>query len=206
METVKTSEALEAQILEDARGKARRLLEAAQKECAFIRAEADRRDQEEVRRLQGVRDARLAAMRSDLEASVPLDVKRLRLEFFQKSVNKALEDLFASLDSRERARVIGGLVARAASAFINQRLVVGCSGVEPQEARRIIAANVAGAQVQDAAPLAPEEAADAGTGLIVETADRSRRLRATLKELTAQLLEEHREELVKALFGKDVQT
>ena len=47
---------------------------------------------------------------------------------------------------------------------------------------------------------------ETGTGLIVETADGSRRFRATLHELTALLLEEHREELVTALFGKDVQT
>ena len=206
METVKSSEALEAQILEDARAKARRILETARKEAASLRAEGDRRVQEELGRLDAARDARRASMRSDLEATVPLDLKRLRLAFFQRKVNEALDRLFKSLSTGERDRVLGGLVARASAAFVDQHLVVHCAGVEPEEAKRIVTANVAGAQVQEAAALAPEAAAETGTGLIVETADGRRRLRATLKELTMLLLEEHREQLLKALFGKDVQT
>jgi hypothetical protein len=52
--------------------------------------------------------------------------------------------------------------------------------------------------------LSSDQAAEAGKGLIVETADGSRRFRATLRELSDLLLEEHREELVTALLGKDV--
>ena len=205
METVKTSEALEKQILDDARAKARRIREAAEKERAAILAEVERRDAEEVNRLEAAGKARLAALRADLEASLPLELKRLRLDFFQKAVVEALEELFRSLDASELDRVLGGLVARAAFAFINQRLAVRCSGISPEEARRIVAANVAGAQVEECAALDVEQAADAGTGVFVQTADGSRRLRATLKELTSLLLEEHREQLVRELFGKDVQ-
>jgi V/A-type H+-transporting ATPase subunit E len=206
METVKTSEAIEAQIREDARVKARRVVEAAQKEADSIRAEADGRAQEELRRLDAAREARRAAMRADLEASVPLDLKRLRLQFLQKKVDGALEDLYRGMDTHERDRVIGGLVARAAPALAHQRLAVRCSGIAPEEARRIVTASISGAEVHELTPLPPEEAEEAGVGLIVETADGNRRLRATLKELTALLLEEDREELVTALFGKDVQT
>ncbi len=205
METVKTSEALEKQILDDAKAKARRIRENAEKERAAILAEVERRDAEEVGRLEGAGKARLAALRADLEASLPLDLKRLRLGFFQKAVVDALEELFRSLDAGELDRVLGGLVARAAFAFVNQHLVVRCSGISPEEARRIVTANVAGAEVDEAAPLDAEQAADAGAGLFVETADGGRRLRATLKELTSRMLEEHREQLVRELYGKDVQ-
>jgi vacuolar-type H+-ATPase subunit E/Vma4 len=205
MQTVKSSEALEAQILEDARAKARRITEAAKKECAEIRAAAERRDQEEVRRMESGRESRLAALRSDLEASIPLELKRLRLDFYQDRVQAALKELFESLEPRERGRIIGGMVAKASFAFTNQNVVVRCSLLPPEEARRIVTANVAGAQVREAESLPPDEAAEAGPGLFVETADGSRRFRATLGELTALLLEEHREELVKALFGADVQ-
>ncbi len=205
METLKNSEALEAQILEDARAKARRIMEAAKKESAAIRADADRREQAETARLEAARDARLAKMRADLEASIPLDVKRLRLEFYQKKVEGALQELFQGLGARERAQVLGGLVARAAFAFTNQHLVVRCSGIPAEEARHIVTSNVTGAQVNEVPALPAEESAETGPGIFVETADGSRRLRATLRELTALLLEEHREQLVKALFGSDVQ-
>jgi vacuolar-type H+-ATPase subunit E/Vma4 len=205
METVKTSEALEEQILEDARAKVKRIREKADKECAAIREEEDRRGAEEARRLDGVRQARLSAMRADLEASLPLDFMRSRLGFFQKSVDEALEKVFRSMDARERGSAIGSQLARASFAFVNQRLVVSCAGVAEQEARQIVAAHLPGAVIQELKELSPEAAAETGVGLVVETADGSRRFRATFQELSALLLEDHREEIVRALFGKDVQ-
>ena len=206
METVRTSEVLESQILDDARAKAARILESADKECAAVRAGWDRRGSEEVRRLEAVRAARIAALRHDLEASLPLDFLRSRLGFFQKAVSAALEGFFASLDAQELARIIGRQLAKASFAFINQRLVVWTAGVSDGDARKIVTGSIPGAVVQELKPLPPETAVETGTGLIVETSDGSRRFRATLQELTALLLEEHREELVKALFGKDVKT
>jgi len=206
METVKSSEALEAQILEDARAKARRIVEAARKEAATLRAEAERRSQEELARMDAARDARLSQLRADLAASIPLDLKRLRLAFYARSVDTALGELFQSFSPRDRDRVLGGLVARAASVLAGKDLVVRFAGITAEEARGIVTSNVPGAVVKKVEALEPEAAAEAGTGVIVETADAGRRLRATLKELTALLLEEHREELLTALLGKDVQT
>jgi vacuolar-type H+-ATPase subunit E/Vma4 len=204
METVKTSEVLESQILDDARAKAARILEAADKECAAVRAEWDRRGSEELRRLEAVRASRVTALRQDLEATLPLDFLRSRLGFFQKSVSAALDGIFASLDARELSRLVGRQVATASFAFINQRLVAWTAGIAEDEARRIVTESIPGAVVQEVKQLPPEAAAETGKGLVVETADGSRRFRATLQELAALLLEEHREELVTALFGKDV--
>jgi len=204
METVRTSEVLESQILEDARAKAKRLRDSAEKECTAIRAEAERRDAEEAHRLDSARAARVAALRADHEAALPLDFMRSRLEFFQKAVSGALEELFASFGEEELDRVLGRQVARASFAFITQRLVLRCAGISEQQARRIVTASVPGAEIREVHPLPAEEAAEAGKGLFVETADGSRRFRATLRELTALLLEEHREEIVTALLGKDV--
>ena len=146
----------------------------------------------------------MAALRADHEAALPLDFMRSRLEFLQKAVSGALEEMFASLSADELDRVIGRQVARASFAFIDQHLVVKCAGMSEQAARRIVTANVPGAEMRSVTPLPAEQAEESGTGLIVETEDGSRRFRATLRELTALLLEEHREELVTALLGKDV--
>jgi vacuolar-type H+-ATPase subunit E/Vma4 len=205
MEIVRTSEALELQILDDARAKAVRILDAADKECAAARAEWNKKDEEEVRRLQAVRAARVAAMQQDLDASLPLDFLRSRLRFFQDSVANALKIVFASLDASELGRLIGGQVARAAFAFINQHVVVSRSGISEQEARRIVAASIPGAVIDEVTTMSAETAEETGKGLVVATSDGSRRFRATMQEISALLLEEHREELLKALFGKEVQ-
>jgi vacuolar-type H+-ATPase subunit E/Vma4 len=119
-------------------------------------------------------------------------------------VSAALDGIFASLDARELSRLVGRQVATASFAFINQRLVAWTAGIAEDEARRIVTESIPGAVVQEVKQLPPEAAAETGKGLVVETADGSRRFRATLQELAALLLEEHREELVTALFGKDV--
>lgn len=161
-------------------------------------------DAQEAQRLDSARAVRVKALGADHEAALPLDFMRSRLEFFQKAVSGALDEMFASFTAEELQRVIGRQLARASFAFVNQRLVVRYAGISEQEGRRIVAASMPGADIGEVSPLPPEQAAEAVKGLIVETENGSRRFRATLRELTALLLEEHREELVTALLGKDV--
>ncbi len=202
MEILRTSDAMESQILEDARNKARRLLEAADKESSAIRAEWQRTLQDETQRLEAVRDGRLAALRQELASSLPLEYLRTRLVFIQEAVTSALRDLFEGLPSQELDRIVGCMLARAADSFKGARVAVSCAGMNADAARRIVQTSIPGAIVEEVRIL-PEESA--GKGVVLETIDGSMRYRGTLNELTGLLLEEYREELMTALFGKDVQ-
>ena len=181
METVKTSEALESQILEDARAKAKRIRDAAEKECAAIHAEGERRDAEESRRLDAGREAptgRACAPTSKLPC--PWTSCGPAWSFSRRRSTVPSRSCSRSFSAGELDGVIGRQVARAAFAFINQRLVVQSAGISAEEARRIVTANVPGAEIHSVTALPAEEAAEAGKGLIVETEDGSRRFRATL--------------------------
>ncbi len=205
MEILRTSEAMESQILDDARNKARRLLEAADNECSAVRSEWQRTLQEETRRLEAARDGRLSALRQELASSLPLEYLRTRLVFVQEAVTNALRDLFEGLSSLELDRIIGQMLSRAADSFKGARTAVFFAGIGADTARRIVQQSIPEAVVEKVTMLPEEEAALAGKGIVLETIDRSRRYRGTLNELTGLLLEEHREELMTALFGKDVQ-
>jgi vacuolar-type H+-ATPase subunit E/Vma4 len=205
MEILRTSEAMESQVLEDARNKARRLLEAADKECSAVRVEWQRTLQNETDRLEAVRDDRLNALRQELASSLPLEYLRARLVFIQEAVTGALRVLFEGLSSLEVDRIIGQMLARAADSFKGARVVVSCTGIGADAARRIVQESIPGVIVTEVKELPEDAAALAGKGVILETADGSTRYRGTLNELTGLLLEEHREELMTALFGKDVE-
>ena len=205
MEIVKTGELLESQIIEDARARARRLLEAADDECKAIHAEGEARLQEEVRLADRAQEARRATLRRELDASLPLDFRRTRLAFLQESVEKGLAAYFASLSSEDLARIIGRQLSRGAAAFAGKRIVLRYAGMDPARARRAAAESLPDASVEAVSEMTPQEAEAAGKGLIVECSDGSRRCRATIGEITINLLEEHREELVTALYGKDTQ-
>jgi V/A-type H+-transporting ATPase subunit E len=204
MDILKTSDALESQILEDARTKARRILESADKECAAIRAEAERAAQGEARSRQAVIDGQVEALRQELTASLPLDFMRTRLAFMQETMNRTLEELFDKLSGAELGRVIGKMLARAAYAFKDARVIVSCAGMSAEEAKRVVAANVPGVTIESVTQLPAEAAKAAGKGVILQTSDAGRRYRGTLNEMRNLLFEEYREELVTALLGKDV--
>jgi vacuolar-type H+-ATPase subunit E/Vma4 len=205
MEIVKTSDALESQILDDARVKARKVLESADKECVAVRAEWDRKDREEAERSDAAREAQCAALRQELASSLPLDFMRTRLSFIQDAVSAALKDLFDSLSPVDLSRIIGARLSKAAFAFTGARVAVEFAGMDAEIAKRIIRDSLPGVTVETVKPMDEELAALAGKGIILQTADGSRRYRGTLSELANLLLEEHREELVTALLGKDVE-
>jgi len=205
MEVLTTSDALESQIMEDARNKARRILESADKECAAVRAAGERKLLEETQRLDAAREARVAALRQELATTLPLDFMRTRLTFIQEAVSKSLDDLFDGLTGAELDRIIGRMLRRAAYAFKDAPVIVMCAGMDADEARAIVRESVPGAKVEDVRPLSAADAAAAGKGIILQTTDGSRRYRGTLNEMKNLLLEEYREESVTALLGKDVQ-
>ena len=204
MEILRTSDAMESQILEDARNKARRLLEAADKECSAVQAEWQHTLQEETRRLEAARDGRLGALRQELASSLPLEYLRARLVFVQEAVTGALRDLLSGLSSLELGRIVGQMLARAADSFKGARLAVSYAGMSADEARRIVQESVPQVSVETVKALAEETAAMTGKGIVLETVDGSTRYRGTLNELSGLLLEEHREELMTALLGKQM--
>jgi vacuolar-type H+-ATPase subunit E/Vma4 len=205
METVKSSEALESQILEDARAKARRLLEHADRECAAIRADWERKDAEELGRMEAAARARAQAMRQELASSLPLENMRSRLSHIQDAVTAALKALFDSLSGADLAAVIGGQLSRVAGPFAGEKVTVWTAGITADDARRLLAQSMPSTVVADVKPLSEDAARESGKGVVIESVNGAKRYRGTLAEVSAMLLEEHREELVTALFGKDVQ-
>ena len=201
MEVVKTGEALEKQVLEDARTKASRVLAEADRECEALREEWRRRTEADIRRVEADRDVKIAAVRQELGASLPLDFMRARLSHIQESVGRALEEFFARLAPEDLGRFIGGMMQRMPPVFKDTTVVVHASGIRPQDAKRIVEENVPGIRVE-----AVKDAADGGpdAGIVLETTDGHIRFRGTVRELSAQLLEQYREEMATALLGRDV--
>ncbi len=204
MEVVQSSEELEKQILEDARAKASRILAEAERECAGIRQEWERRTEEEIRRLEADKAGRIAAVRQELAATLPLDFMRARLSFVQEAVNQALDRYFAGLSPAQLSAIMAGLLRRIPPVLRGAAVVVSCSGVRPQDARRVVEENVPGVRVEAVKEVEPSADGRKDVGLTLETTDGRVRFRGTLGELSAQLLEGHRQELAEALLGKDV--
>jgi vacuolar-type H+-ATPase subunit E/Vma4 len=205
MEVIKSGDALEKQVLEDARTKASHLLAEAERECDAIREEWRRRTEAEIRKMQQNRETRIEAIRSELAASLPLDFMRARLSYMQEALDSALREFFSRLSAKDLATIIGNLLKRMPPVFRDTTAVVFASGLALNEARKIVEENVPGVTVQDVKEMAQGQPGDRrDVGLVLETTDRRIRFRGTMRELSTQLLEQNREELAEALLGRDV--
>ena len=84
-------------------------------------------------------------------------------------------------------------------------MVAYASGIRSQDVKRVVEENVPGVSVEDVKDLTQDAITDgADTGLVLEAKDGRIRFRGTMREMSAQLLEQHREELAEALLGRDV--
>jgi V/A-type H+-transporting ATPase subunit E len=196
MEVLNTGEELGRQILEDARKKASRLLEAADRECAAVCEEVRKATDAESARLAAERDRRRAALRTEMEAALPLDFLRRRLTFIQDTVVVALRTFLAGLSVDDLAAVIERRVRRASAAFEGRTIAVRRGGIDEARVRALLGRAAPGVGIDTV-----QEIAD-GRGVEIESSDGRVRFRCTTAELEAELLEDRREELAVAALGR----
>ena len=197
---MKTSEELEKQILEDARKKAQRILENADKECVSVQAEWAKKLEEETARMEEDAEREMKALQSELDASLPLDFMRARLGFIEDALRSRLRALFSGFSAQEKAEIIATLLKRVEPLFKGKTVTALVNGISAEEAGKIVRAVMPEAALQEVKELP----AEMGEGIVLETPDGRIRYRGTFSELQERLLEEHREELKLALLGKDL--
>jgi vacuolar-type H+-ATPase subunit E/Vma4 len=198
MEVLNTGEELGRQILEDARKKASRMLEAVDKECAAIREEGRRVAEAEIARLRAEGDRQIAALQAEMKAALPLDFLRTRLGFIQDTVSSGVRALLDSLSLEDLAGILEGRIRKAAGALAGRTVTVLHGGLGAGLARATVERAAPGIAISAVSPL------PGGRGIEIESDDGRVRFRCTTAELEAELLEDRREELAVAALGREV--
>jgi hypothetical protein len=89
MEEIQSTEALDREILEDARRKADKILKTAADSCAATVRRWERKEARDIAALKKQYEKRLEILQSELNARLPLDKKRSRLERIDALLNEA---------------------------------------------------------------------------------------------------------------------
>jgi V/A-type H+-transporting ATPase subunit E len=203
VEVLRTGEELERQILEDARRKASRTLEAAEKESQAIRGELEAQLARDVGRVEADRDRRIAALHAELEAQLPLDFMRARLAWVDGAVKRALRELFASMPGSEITAMLASRMRAAAGQFGDREVTVAWSGLTAEAARTLVEGALPRVRIVSVRAREAQHGEELTTGVLVESTDGRLRFRCTLAEIESQLLEELREEVAEALLGRE---
>ncbi|HOX49110.1 MAG TPA: hypothetical protein PLG14_07990 [Spirochaetales bacterium] len=201
MEEIASTEALEREILEDSRRKSERVLKEADEESRAVQAQAEERAAKAFASLEADYAARLDRLRAESLARVPLEKARLKAAHVHARVAGLVASRLAALSAERKAALVRALALEAGAACRSRfasGAALGFRGLSPEEAARIAAEALPGVRV--AAPA--EDPGLPAAGLLLEAADGSLSLRATVDLLGERLLDERRGELALSLCAK----
>ena len=196
MEEIRGTEALEREILEDARKRADRIIRKAEENARLLGAQTEQRIKEAISAL--LSEYRIKKRTAELEmlSRLPLEKARLDILYRDEILRKALKEALASMNPR-----LFGL-------WCVKRLVCQVELVRKSPAKVLVhgldseTMRDIGALFGQGSDISIEEAPTMKVrGLIVEPMDASYRISITENDLLEWLLDEKRGELAAALFG-----
>jgi hypothetical protein len=207
MEELQSTEALDREILEDARKKAYRTLKTADDAVKANASAWEQKAAEAAAELEGRYEARRRRSLAEISARLPLDKQRIWSEYVEKLLDSAAADWFAGL-SRERALALleNELAKRLAECpeFAAAKTVrVAWRGLEQAEAGALIKKQLPGVDLVFENSAAGEGIPSSGGRAYPELAldIPAVRISSSINMLVDSLLHDKRAELIAALLG-----
>ena len=196
MEEIRGTEALEREILEDARKRADRIIRKAEENARLLGAQTEQRIKEAKAALLSEYQIKKKTAELEMLSRLPLEKARLDILYRDEILRKALKEALASMNPR-----LFGL-------WCVKRLVCQVELVRKSPAKVLVhgldseTMRDIGALFGQGSDISIEEASTMKVrGLIVEPMDASYRISITENDLLEWLLDEKRGELAAALFG-----
>jgi len=214
MEELRSTEALDREILEDARKKAFKILKTADDTLAAQKKDWDKKTDEAVNALRNNYSLRLKKIDNEIFARLPLDKRRLRSETAEAFLIKAMGGHLASLGREALLAILGLELSRrieiCAADLTGTKLELLFSGMELSEANKLLARalnsskfDLAFSFKEAALAVFGDEKFSAIRGfpsIVINT--ENVKITASVESAAMTLLDDKRAELAEALLGE----
>jgi len=202
MEELRTTEVLGNEILEDARRKAQKILKTADDTLATQNRDWDRKIKHSTASIRKTFAARTKKTIDEIQARLPLDMRRLRSRTTESFLVKALDEFLRTL-SREKLlsvleRELRVRLTACTDDLIHHRSIIRYSGLSFDEARTIIEKMPYKGDWEFKADSVVREFP------LIFIESRTLRMIASVKSAAKALLRDKRGELAAALLGEGV--
>jgi vacuolar-type H+-ATPase subunit E/Vma4 len=194
MEVLKTSEIMEKQIIDEARQKASRILQNAEKECHKLEQDLKEQHERDVKRVEEEYNLLFKKMTRELEAALPLDLKRKRLLFIEKAIKENLQEFFKTLKPAELKSLLQLLMTKAKNVFKGKSITLSFNGLSADEAKGLVTSLIPDIRITQTTK------DETFTGLLLISADQKIKYRCTLNEIQGILLDDFRDKMQNALL------
>lgn len=208
MQELRSTEILDKQIHDEAVKKVQAILEQTEKDCKAIEDSVDQ-DLKDARKQKGeVYEKKLNNLKKNLEATLPLEKQRLELSYIQESLTSAINDYVFSLSEDERLSLLLSSLEGKKDLISKNKFTAYVYGLDFEKAKKSIEkelkTNLSDVKKTEFGKLIVEDGIELKTqqGIILESDDKTLRLRLTLSQLVNSVLDNNRDKLVAALFGE----
>lgn len=199
MEELRSTDALDREILEDARRKAEKALRAADQTALEVSASWDKKLAGDIAALERKHAQRIAALRTETFARFPLDQRRVRVQRAEKLLSESMDEFLRSLPRQRKLAVLEReLFSRSPELSGDGELAVRAEGLKEAEARAVLARALGDC----AFSLQCVPGDDEKPSLVAERGRTS--VRCGIARLGEDLLRENRAGLASALLGPEV--
>ncbi|ULQ60353.1 hypothetical protein K7I13_03325 [Brucepastera parasyntrophica] len=206
MEELRSTESLDREIQEEARRKAEKILKASENDARQIAANVSERI-EHIRKAKEQEYAKkIDAYRKDTDSAIPLEKQRLLVSFVDISVHNALSAWFREMGEDRQILLLKSLLAKYKSVLAGRKISAVFHGFTVKNVKKILEAVFGPDSVENVTEIPEKRALELGfsSGIFVESADHGIICRATMEELTYNILMTKRQELAENLLGGEI--
>lgn len=216
MEVLRFTEGLEQKIQADGEAKVQQIVSDGERECQRILRDFEARFASFESEKRAETESKIAALRRDVQSELALKQDRLQFSFKSSAVLSGINEYLGALPQDRLLQLLERKLNDYKQVMAGRQLVakivdMDTSLVEPL-LLKVFGKNI----LQSCLPTDPfplgesflgyddAETSNLYRGVVLETTDGSIRCRATLGEVVAPLLENHREEMMRTLFGEGI--
>lgn len=210
MEEFRSTEILDKEIQADARKKAEKILAKADVDCALILEEVSGRIETAKKELEEKYALKIAAFEKDQDAALPLEEERFLVSFIQSSIEKAINAYLAKLSEEEKIDLVLKKSVKIEDLLKSKKLNAFYYGFQESLVKKTVGKKFDLVSINETEFNKMIIENDVGItdnkGIILESEDKTVRVRMTLAEVISQIQDKYRAELYSALFGERLNT
>lgn len=206
MEEIRSTDILDKEIQEDARKKAEKILKDSDEQCQKILSQVDERlnDAKEERREYYSKKAE--QYKKDLASSLPLEKSRFLVSSISSSVASAINDYLKNIEQNKRLDLLLSMADKFNSFTDTKNFKAKIYGFDFDSAKNKIEQKKLKINSFEKIDFVKSgetaiEGIDLHEGIILDSDDKSVKIRLTIEELVTEILDKYRNELAVTLFG-----
>ena len=206
MQELRSTDILDKEIQADARKKAERMLQKADRECELLLSSVDAELEKAANEKKQFFERKLEAFETDRKSVVPLEKERFKVSFIQNTIIQNINKYLEGLTEAKRLE----LASRNFDFKTDLKLNAYVYGFSTDEAKKFLSKKLGNnllscTQTKFGATVLEEELGlSKPEGIILESEDKNFRCRLTLNEVIEKLLDSNRAEFSATLFGGDL--